>query len=72
MVRNKSMELELTNLGRTEMKRRAVVERQSGPLQKMRDTVLRALWVGAYIIILQVFHLIQELESQNDRQRASV
>lgn len=54
------------------MTKRAAVEKHSGPLQKVRDTVLRVLWVCTYIIILQVFQLIQKLESPNDHQGASV
>jgi len=55
-----------------EMTYAASAERRSRPLQRMRDTVMRVLWVCTYVIILQVFGLIQKLESQNDRQRLSV
>jgi len=49
------------------MTKGVALERYSGPMEKMRHTVLRALWVCTYVIILQVFQLIQRLESQNDR-----
>lgn len=51
------------------MLKRATRERHSGLIHKVRDNVLRSLWVCAYAVILLIFRLIQKIESPNASQR---